>query len=181
MLHASVDAFAALVRARGLVGADVAHITVEVDPIAAEYCDRPLPASINAARFSYSFALASVLLDGRVGYDTYTDAALAEPERRALQSKVTVVGDHANPPKDNGARLAIALADGGEVRLEVDTFLGHPNSPIPVPTMVELLRTDLAAYVPDAGRLDALVAGVMEMDSASSLQPLHDLLRDVHG
>lgn len=178
MLHASVDAFSALVGERSLRGGDVDHITVEVDPIAAEYCDRPLPASINAARFSYSFALASVLLDGRVGYDTYTEAALVEPARRDLQSKVTVIGDHANPPKDNGARLTIALAGGDEVRLEVDTFLGHPNTPIPVDVMVDLLRRDLAPYLADAS---PLVDAVMTMDSADSLQPLHDLLRDVHG
>lgn len=179
MLHASVDALSQAVRDEGLQPDDVASIVVEVDPVAALYCDRPLPRTINEARFSYSFALASVLLDGGLGYATYTDATLADPARRALQSKVTVVGDAANPPKDNGARLTVRLADGGELRRDVDTFLGHPNSPIPVDTMVALLRDDLAPYAPPT-TIDRLVDAVMTLDSARSVAPLHDLLRDIH-
>ncbi len=176
MLHAAVDALAGELRA-GLDPDRVEAIRVEVDPIAAEYCDRPLPTTINEARFSYSFALASVLTDGRVGYDTYSPAALADPLRRDLQSKVTVFGDAENPPRDNGARLALTLDDGTALRLEVDTFLGHPNTPIPPDTMVDLLRDDLAPHMPaaDIDRLTELVTG---LEDQPGVGPLFDLLRD---
>ena len=176
MLHAAVDALSAQV-ASGLDPDRVSAIRVEVDPIAAEYCDRPLPSTINEARFSYSFALASVLTDGRVGYDTYAPEMLVDPVRRELQGKVTVFGDAANPPKDNGARLDITLDDGSSVHLEVDTFLGHPNTPIPPDTMVALLSDDLAPHMPagDIARLTELVTG---LDSQPGVGPLFDLLRD---
>lgn len=176
MLHAAVDALSGRVRA-GLDPDRVTAIRVEVDPIAAEYCDRPLPTTINEARFSYSFALASVLTDGRVGYDTYSLPALEDPRRQALQRKVTVIGDADNPPKDNGARLDITLVDGETVHLEVDTFLGHPNTPIPPETMVALLRDDLAPHMPP-GDIQGLTSMVGGLETADTVGPLLDLLRE---
>lgn len=177
MLHASVDALVELVATEGLAAGDVASIRVEVDPIAAEYCDRPHPTTIDGARFSYSFALASVLLDGRVGYDTYREEALVEPARSRLQDVVTVVGDPVDPPKDNGARLHLVLTDGREVHREVDRFLGHPSSPIPVPVMVDLLARDLEPHLADAPRRE-LVDVLGGLDRQPDLDRLFALVRD---
>ncbi|HEU5150276.1 MAG TPA: MmgE/PrpD family protein [Iamia sp.] len=177
MLHASVDALVEIVATEGLAAEEVASIRVEVDPIAAEYCDRPHPTTIDGARFSYSFALASVLLDGRVGYDTYREEALVDPVRSRLQDVVTVVGDPVDPPKDNGARLHITRTDGREIHREVDRFLGHPSSPIPVPTLVDLLARDLEPHLAPGPR-DELVEVLGDLDRQPDLDRLFALVCD---
>jgi 2-methylcitrate dehydratase PrpD len=180
MLHAAVDGLAGLRADSGWAADDVESITVEVDPIAAEYCDRPHPTTINGARFSYSFALASVLAEGRVGYDTYSLEALDDPDRSVLQDRVTVIADGEHPPAQNGARLAIRLRDGSEVRREFNGFLGHPASPIPVDTMVDLLRRDLDGHG-DPAVLDRIVDLTVRLDELDDVTELTDLLRDVRG
>lgn len=181
LVHASVDGLADMMRAEGLSVDDVESVAVEVAPIAVQYCDRPLPDTIDQARFSFSFALAAVLLDGRVGYDSYSPEALVDPVRREVQGRISVVGNGDQPPKDNGARLSMVLRDGRTLAWEVNGFLGHPSSPISPPEMVALLRQDLEPYL-DGPSIDYLVDQIMQLDSQSSLTPLFDLLREVnHG
>jgi 2-methylcitrate dehydratase PrpD len=178
MLHAAVDGLAALRAREGWSADDVDSITVVVDPVAAEYCDRPSPTTVNEARFSYSFALASVLAEGRVGYDTYTEDALRDPLRARLQRRVEVRADADDPPAQNGARLVIRLRDGDEVRQEFNGFLGHPASPIPVDTMVALLRQDLRGHGATTD-LDRIVELTTSLDDLDDVGELFGLLREL--
>jgi 2-methylcitrate dehydratase PrpD len=112
-IHGVLDAAAGL-----LDGLDVDRIErVEVvvsEPAAAMVLeprvDKLAPRTPYDAKFSLPFALAALLVSGRVGVDTFEVAALADPAILALAGRVThLVGPLASP---FGGAVAITLADG---------------------------------------------------------------------
>jgi aconitate decarboxylase len=61
------------------------------------YVDRPQPSSGLDAKFSFQYAAASALIDGRVGIDTFTDERLQEPDIQAVLRKTRLIQSCAIP------------------------------------------------------------------------------------
>lgn len=63
------------------------------------------------ARFSAAYVVAAALIDGELGLSSFTDAAVARPEIRALMGRVELV-------EDDGEAFAVIEADGETQRVE---------------------------------------------------------------
>jgi len=75
------------------------HTIAAVEIVGPEmpYVDRPQPSSGLDAKFSFQYAAASALIDGRVGIDTFTDERLQEPDIQAVLRKTRLIQSCAIP------------------------------------------------------------------------------------
>lgn len=96
--------------------------------------DRDLtsPASPYAAKFSLPWSVAAILLDGRVGIDTYDAANLERPEIQALAARITWdVTDGADlVAADAEGDVRLTLADGRSVSAHLDCSPGGGSHPL---------------------------------------------------
>jgi 2-methylcitrate dehydratase PrpD len=77
--------------ARERIPAPEAIGSVEITGPLMPYVDRPRPSSGLDGKFSFQYAAASALLDGRVGIETFTDERCARSDMSAMLSKVSFV------------------------------------------------------------------------------------------
>jgi aconitate decarboxylase len=91
------------------------------------YCNRPHPADGDAARFSFQFAAAAALLDGRIGHDTFSDARLADPALQQLLRCTELVLDPNIPVAFT--RMHVEIEVDGERRASTDRWHGHWKQP----------------------------------------------------
>lgn len=130
--HGVLDAIDDL-HARGLLPAphDVEHVAVETYRLAAELSD-PAPRNTLAAKFSIPFAVATRLVNGSSGVDSFTWKAVRDPAVLALAARVTVREDPAMTgrlPKERPARVSVRLRDGREVTAQTSVNRGDDASP----------------------------------------------------
>lgn len=178
--HAPVDAAAGLMREHGLAPRDIASMNVRVDTVtlAAEVAE---PANADQAKFSIAFSIAAKLLKGDAMPRRYTDAALADPEMRALMARIRVRADAAldeGYPDQRGAMIGARTVDGRELDYALDRALGEPEQPY---AQADIERKfDLTAgalYGPSAGRIKDMA---MSLPALPGLTPLNDLLQASH-
>lgn len=178
--HAPVDAAAGLMREHGLAPRDIASMDVRVDTVtlAAEVAE---PANADQAKFSIAFSIAAKLLKGDAMPRRYTDAALADPEMRALMARIRVCADAAldeGYPDRRGAMIGARTVDGRELDYALDRALGEPEQPY---AQADIERKfDLTAgalYGPSAGRIKDMA---MSLPALPGLTPLNDLLQASH-
>jgi 2-methylcitrate dehydratase PrpD len=130
--HAALDAVDDL-QSRGVLPAacDVERVLVETYGFAAELND-PAPRNTLAGKFSVPFAIATRLVNGSSGVDSFTWNAVRDPEVLALAARVTVREDGAMTkrlPGERPARVIFSLKDGRTVSAEVASNRGDEASP----------------------------------------------------
>jgi 2-methylcitrate dehydratase PrpD len=179
--HTAIDAGAQL-RADGLDVDAIATIELRVPAAVVRTIGQPIetkraPETGYQAQFSGPYAVVTGLLGGSglgAGLADYTDALAADPRRRALMAKVTVVPDDrcdAIFPNQFPAIVVVHDRDGRQWTAEALANRGGPQRP--------LTEAELAAKFADnvAGRLPPGVAGTVResaltLDSAANLDAL---------
>ena len=141
-VHRSLDAALDL-RARHRIDAeDIAAVRVEVSRGTLLPLREELPETGLEGKFSLAYCLAAALVDGRVGLASFTNEAVLRPALRELMAKVEAVeGAEAGAfPIGGYAAVRIALGDGTEYRLRVDTPRGDPSRPLAWDELAEKFR-----------------------------------------
>lgn len=87
--HAALDALSGLMRAHGFHADDVANIKVNTFAESAALFPG-MPATTSQAQYSLPFALATMLVHGRIGPDEITGAGLNDPQVAALLPRISV-------------------------------------------------------------------------------------------
>jgi 2-methylcitrate dehydratase PrpD len=178
LLHASVDALSGLMADEGLDSDDVASVRTWVSRHTAAYCDRPHPATLDSARWSFGFALAEVLDRGRITLETFSDPSRLTSERhRELRDRIQVAVDPDLSTGYSGAHVEVDCVDGRHLERTIESFLGHPDQPVSPSQIVEILRPFLADAMPGS-RADRLVDLVMGLDHLETVGELMDLITD---
>jgi 2-methylcitrate dehydratase PrpD len=140
-VHASVDALATLLKEEKIANDDVERIETEVHSVAGEFCDRLHPTSIGAARFSFQYVLAEVLLRGKVDHTSFISKdRLFEPKFREAQSKVKVTVNPDLALDYKGSRVTVFKKDGQKLVTELKAFWGHPENPLTLEDTRDVLR-----------------------------------------
>ena len=179
LLHASVDALTGILAEpenQGIAYDDIEWVDTSVSRHTAEYCDRPHPSTLDAARWSFSWVLAEIMLEGRITVQTYTDEArLTDPRHREARDKVRVVIEDGLSTGYSGAKVAVHLRDGRTIRRELTAFRGHPDQPLTPGEIVDVLRPFLEEA---AGPTTAtqLIDLVMDLDRQPDVATLMDLV-----
>lgn len=112
--HAALDALSGLMRAHGFHADDVANIKVNTFAESAALFPG-MPATTSQAQYSLPFALATMLVHGRIGPDEITGAGLSDPQVAALLPRISVheaVRHSERFPKGRWSDVTVELKDG---------------------------------------------------------------------
>ena len=112
--HAALDALSGLMRAHGFHADDVANIKVNTFAESAALFPG-MPATTSQAQYSLPFALATMLVHGRIGPDEITGAGLSDPQVAALLLRISVheaVRHSERFPKGRWSDVTVELKDG---------------------------------------------------------------------
>jgi 2-methylcitrate dehydratase PrpD len=144
--HAYLDCALELRRAHALTADAIAGVECLVPsgevPIVCEPRAAKLrPRTSYDAQFSLPYSVASALLDGRVGLDTYAAARGAAPARLALAARVTHTVDPDSPfPHGFPGWVRVTLTDGRTLEARAPDGKGSAARPLPPEAIVQKFR-----------------------------------------
>jgi aconitate decarboxylase len=112
--------------------AKIASVHIVCPPM--PYVDRPRPVSGLAGKFSFQYAAAVALLDGKVTVDSFTDRRRFAPDLEALLPRITLQPDPAREGRFDRMRLDLTVrcTDGTAVEARCDGppgIWGRPCAP----------------------------------------------------
>jgi 2-methylcitrate dehydratase PrpD len=135
MIHPYIDCGRRLA-ARGLGAADIEALTCKVaegtvhrlwEPLA----EKQRPPNGYAAKFSTPYCIAAGFLSGGVGLDTFTDAAVRDPNVLSFAAKVRYEIDPQNPyPANYTGHIRAVLRDGSVVEERQPHLRGGSHEPL---------------------------------------------------
>ncbi len=129
--HTPVQAIEELKEAHGFSGADVASISIAGEERVAKVNNIPAPADLMMAQYSVPFCVALALYRDARDPQSFTDAAVRDPDIRALAARVTITVDqevHAHGAL--ASTVTVALKDGRTFTRRVEHFKGTPENPL---------------------------------------------------
>ena len=131
--HAALDALALIAaeHADALAPSRIARVEVESYALAAEL-DDPRPRNVLAAKFSVPFAVATTLVNGSSGVESFTNETVAKQGILDLAARVTVREDPAMTaqlPDRRPARVTVTLTDGTRLSARTETNRGDWADP----------------------------------------------------
>ena len=133
--HAALDALDEIRQGEpSLDPAAVESVAVASYAFAAEL-DDPAPRNVLAAKFSVPFAIATVLVNGSSGVQSFTQDKVDDPTIRALAVRVTVSEDPAMTarlPDLRPAWVTVTMKDGRTLSATTETNRGDWAAPYPV-------------------------------------------------
>ena len=132
--HSPITATLQLLREHGLSAADIRHVEVEIGPPNIILCEplseKQKPENAINGKFSIPFNVASVIVRGNVTLDSYSDAALRDPEVRAMAAKVGYVY-HEDWPRGTETRAVVRMDTAkGLFEKTVASPFGTPANPM---------------------------------------------------
>ena len=177
--HSTLDAIQELQTAHPFRAHDVETIVVHGSQVTVEHVGwKYAPQGFTAAQLNLSYCVATLLLDGEVFVDQFTEAKLTDPARLALAARVSVLHDPAitarGPKFRQMVRVQVLLKDGTqlertrEVSRAKETFA-------PDEMVVEKFET-LAAHVLPPAQLRELAETVLDLEKLGDASRLARLL-----
>lgn len=131
--HTALDAIRNMQARRAFGPDDVARIVVRSSEATREHAGWAYkPEGMTSAQLNMSYCLATLLLEGDVFVEQFTERQLADPARLALAAKVEVVEDPAITARGSKFRhmvhVAVHLRDGGVLEETVEAPRGSERS-----------------------------------------------------
>lgn len=170
--HATLDAAARVLP--DLVAADVVRVEAQVHPdsypIVCEPAEQKVrPRTPYEAKFSLPWCVAALLVDGRLGVSSFTDAALSRPEVTELAGRVrSVPMSSGTVAAEAPGHVVVSLRDGRTLTGEVPRSRGGPAAPLDDEAVLAKL-TDLVG-----DHAAALAKTVRHLAELPDLSPLLD-------
>ncbi|MGH3642792.1 MAG: MmgE/PrpD family protein [Mycobacterium sp.] len=128
LLHPAIDAAIELTKDPRFAIDAVKSVEVRMLPFAASVTGLVHPAPGSEARFSAAHCVAFALHAGYLGLDSFSAAAVNDPEVARLRGLVTVRAD--DTVGKRGARISVTLNDGTVLDHEVLANRGTPENPL---------------------------------------------------
>jgi 2-methylcitrate dehydratase PrpD len=176
--HAALDALQIIRdKAGALPLAEIDTILVETYALAVEL-DDPAPKNVLAAKFSVPFALATTLVNGSSGVESFAAGMVGNDTIRALAARVRVREDpamSAQLPDNRPARVTITLRDGRTLSAATKTNRGDWQDPYPV-TEIRAKFLSLTARMWPAAESARIWDMILDSDTATDVA---DMLRDI--
>ena len=131
--HTALDAIRNMQARRRFGPKDVAKIVVRSSEATREHAGwRYKPEGMTSAQLNMSYCLATLLLEGDVFVEQFSEDKLADPDRLALAAKVEVIEDPAITARGSKFRhmvhVAVHLADGTVLEETVEAPRGSEKS-----------------------------------------------------
>jgi 2-methylcitrate dehydratase PrpD len=170
--HPAIDA--ARLAKQEIAGRTIRAIRLETYRDAIEFCDKPTPADIGEAKFSLQHAVAIALHRDAPALADFEPPAIGDAAIVALRAKVSVAESTditQRYPGHFGARIAITLTDGTELRAETKDALGDPEYPLDDAAILgKAVMLAASVAVPKASA-DLLFDSAARLPTAQTLKP----------
>ncbi len=178
--HTTLDALRLLREAHPFDPEDIEHVTVHGSRVTVDHVGWPYePEGLTAAQLNLPFCVATLLLEGEVFVDQFTETSIRDDARIALSRKVRVVEDPAITAQGASARhfvrVEVALRDGTTLEQSVEAARGSERrfaSDADVVRKFELLTR----HVMPKERSERLAAAVLELERCEDVTEILDLL-----
>jgi 2-methylcitrate dehydratase PrpD len=176
--HTAIDAMLEIRESLGPVLPEIAAIKLGATKNAALHITNRYPATIESAKFSAPYLMATTLLHGAPLLQAFTEAAIADAAVRALAAKVSLGVDpeFADEIATTPGRVTVTLADGKSIERMKRYAGGSPQSPMSAAQLREKFD-DCAALSVSRDNAKRIYATLGSLGGAASLTPLWPLLR----
>ena len=188
MLHKLIAGSLALARDHDLAIDQIRDVTVQMPVGGTRPLNHPVPATGMQAMFSGPYAVLAAIHDRRIGFTSFTDAAVARPAIRARLADVAVieVGNQALTAREVEAApvtVNLTLRDGRELEHRVAVTPGSAADPMSHAELAEKWRDCLTRAAPALAAADAallLLNGRESLAGAAPIAPwLHQIARTI--
>ena len=175
--HGGIEGVSTLRQRHGFSASEVKAVEIAAPPLIIRLVGRPPRPGMGAsyARLCLAWAVAKVLLNGKLDLADFRGVALADPATHELARRITLTSN-GNPDPNALApqRVTVRLADGMEHRWSCETMLAHSARPLTREQHLAKFRRCLdfaaAPLAPDAsGRLIATVDRLETMEDVRGL------------
>jgi aconitate decarboxylase len=179
--HTTLDAIRDIRKRRPFTLEELDSIVVHGSRVTADHVGWPYkPEGLTSAQLNLAYCVATLLLEGDVFVDQFTEAAVHDRARIELSRKVEVIEDPAITAR--GARFRhmvkvnVKLQDGSTLTETREAPRGSEHSFAPAEDIVEKFRKLTRAAMPK-GRQDGLVEAVLKIETLADARELIRLLQ----
>lgn len=179
--HTTLDAIREMQSARPFGAQDVDRVVVHGSQVTVDHVGwKYRPEGLTAAQLNLPFAVATLLLEGDVFVDQFTDSAIRDPARIALTDRVEVRHDPEITAKGSRyrhlVRVEVYLRDGTRLEATVEAPRGSEQK---FGTEAELVSKfkKLATHVLPNGQVAGLCDAVLALEELEDASTLVGLLR----
>ncbi len=178
--HTTLDALRRMQARHPFGPGDIERITVRGSRVTVDHVGWPYaPQGLTSAQLNLPYCVATLLLEGDVFVDQFTEAAVASPERIALSRRVQVVEDPAITARGKAFRHMVhvetALRDGTVLHETAEAPRGSEDSFASPDEVVAKFRKLAARTIPDR-QAARIVDAVMQMERLEDSTALVRLL-----
>ena len=179
LTHQVIDSVLEFRAKHGLTPEIVDSVQVDVVKHTFDRIAFRVPQTSIQGKFCMPYLVARALVDGRVGIDTFTEAAVREPNVLELAERVDMKLDNDLKLTDLGGRpcrVTIRLKDGRTFTREAQHAKGSPEFPM---SEAELNQKffDCAEHTLPSDSARRTLEQIEQLETLSSIRPLCEILR----
>jgi len=181
--HATLDALGDIIAkapAGRLKPDEVAKVEVETYSLAAQLCD-PNPENTLAGKFSIPFAVATFIVNGSTGVESFTPRAIQNPVARELAQRVTVSEDPeltAMMPDHRPSKVKVTLTNGTVLEAQTLTNKGDSEDPY-TPEELREKYYELAERVWKREIAESIYADAMNLEKLDNINEMTARMRQI--
>jgi 2-methylcitrate dehydratase PrpD len=174
--HTTLDAIRLMQEKTPFGPDDIASIVVRGSHVTAEHVGWPYtPQGLTSAQLNLPFCVATLLLEGDVFVDQFTDDVVDDKRRIELSKKVSVVEDPAITARGSNyrhmVRVDVQLQNGAKLEQTVEAPRGSEHSFASEADIVQKFEK-LATHTLSASRADAIVNLVLGADKLAHAEEI---------
>jgi 2-methylcitrate dehydratase PrpD len=164
--HRGIDAALELRQMYNIDPAQIASVRIETPVM--RYTDRGAPRTGLEGKFSFQYTVASALLDGHIGMETFTDEQVRRPMIAEMLAKTQVRMDPTIPANFDEMRttVSVQMRDGREYAVRCDRPRGIWGNPLTREERLTKVRQCAARVLP-AADIETLIEMVEGLEHAS--------------
>ncbi len=178
--HTTLDAILAMQGRHPFGANDIERVVVHGSRVTMDHVGwKYVPQGLTSAQLNLPYCVATLLLDGDVFVDQFTEDKVADPQRMALAERVQVREDPAITALGSTARhkvrVEVILRDGTRLEETVESQRGSEHAFASADDIVDKMRK-LAAHRIDSSRIERIIDWVMHAEAMPDAAELPRLL-----
>jgi len=178
--HTTLDAIRAMQSVRPFGANDVERIVVHGSRVTVDHVGwKYVPQGLTSAQLNLSYCVATLLLEGDVFVDQFSEARVADPQRMALAERVQVLEDPAitarGPMLRHMVRVEAWLRDGTRLEQTVEAQRGSEHAFASETDIVDKMKK-LALHRIDMPHVQRIIDWVMHAEEQPDAAELARLL-----
>lgn len=182
--HTTLDAIRAMQERRPFGASDVERIVVHGSRVTVDHVGwKYIPQGLTSAQLNLPYCVATLLLEGDVFVDQFTEDKVADAQRMALAERVQVLEDPAITARGSAfrhmVRVDVWLRDGTHLEQTVEWQRGSEHAFVSAAEIVDKMRK-LAGHRIDAAHVQRIIDWVMHAETMPDTGDLARLLATSH-